>query len=174
MEIATNIKKCTLEDLHKLREISYDTFNETFKDQNSLENITAYLDKAFNLEQLEKELSDTSSQFFFIYFKNELAGYLKVNINGAQTEEMGEETLEVERIYIKKSLKKHKLGTKLLAKAIEIATEYRKKQIWLGVWEKNETAIAFYKNMGFIQTDTHSFFMGDEEQFDFIMIKNLT
>lgn len=174
MEMVTNIKKCTLEDLHKLREISYDTFNETFRDQNSLENITAYLEKTFNLEQLKQELSDAFSQFFFIYFKNELAGYLKVNINDAQTEEMGEEALEVERIYIKKHFKKNKLGTKLLSKAIDIAQEYRKKQIWLGVWEKNETAIAFYKNMGFIQTETHSFFMGDEEQFDFIMIKNHT
>ncbi|MGG1721896.1 GNAT family N-acetyltransferase, partial [Bacillus wiedmannii] len=48
------IKKCTLEDLHKLQEISYETFDETFKHQNSPENMNAYLEKAFNLKQLEK------------------------------------------------------------------------------------------------------------------------
>ncbi|MFC4798365.1 GNAT family N-acetyltransferase [Neobacillus sp. GCM10023253] len=168
-----NIKKCTLEDLHTLQEISYETFNETFKDQNSPENMIAYLERAFNLNQLKIELSNLSSQFFFIYFNNDVAGYLKVNINDAQSEEMGEESLEVERIYIKKEFQKHGLGKDLLNKALEIAMERNKKKIWLGVWEKNENAIAFYKKMGFVQTGAHSFYMGDEEQTDFIMAKTL-
>ncbi|HDR7282827.1 MULTISPECIES: GNAT family N-acetyltransferase [Bacillus cereus group] len=166
-----NIKKGTLEDLYTLQEISYETFNETFKDQNSPQNMSAYLEKAFNLKQLEKELSNVASQFFFVYFNNEVAGYLKVNTNDAQSEEMGDESLEIERIYIKGEFQKHGLGKYLLNKSIEIAMEHNKKKIWLGVWEKNENAIAFYKKMGFVQTGVHSFYMGDEEQFDFIMIK---
>ncbi|MEH6947802.1 GNAT family N-acetyltransferase [Bacillus sp. JJ634] len=168
-----NIKKCTIEDLCILQEISYETFNETFKQQNSPENMKAYLERAFNLKQLEKELSNTSSEFFFVYFNDEVAGYLKVNINDAQSEEMSDELLEIERIYIKNKFQKHGLGKYLLNKAMEIAMERNKKKIWLGVWEKNENAIAFYKKMGFAQTGSHSFYMGDEEQMDFIMIKTL-
>ncbi|MFJ7511715.1 GNAT family N-acetyltransferase [Peribacillus simplex] len=168
-----NIKKCTLEDSRKLQEISYETFNETFKHQNSPENMNAYLEKAFNLKQLEKELSNISSQFFFVYFDNEVAGYLKVNTNDAQSEEMGAESLEIERIYIKKKFQKHGLGKYLLNIAMEIAMERNKKKIWLGVWEKNENAISFYKKLGFVQTGAHSFYMGDEEQMDFIMTKTL-
>lgn len=168
-----NIKKGTLEDLYTLQEISYETFNETFKDQNSSQNMSAYLEKAFNLKQLEKELSNVASQFFFVYFNNEVAGYLKVNTNDAQSEEMGDESLEIERIYIKGEFQKHGLGKYLLNKSIEIAMEHNKKKIWLGVWEKNENAIAFYEKMGFVQTGVHSFYMGDEEQMDFIMIKTL-
>jgi len=167
------IKKCTLEDSRQLQEISYETFNDTFKDQNTPENMKAYLEKAFNLKQLEKELLNVSSQFFFIYFNNEVAGYLKVNMNDAQSEEMDNESLEIERIYIKGEFQKHGLGKYLLNKAIEIAKEHNKKKIWLGVWEKNENAIAFYKKMGFVQTGVHSFYMGDEKQMDFIMIKTL-
>ncbi|KXI55349.1 MULTISPECIES: GNAT family N-acetyltransferase [Bacillus cereus group] len=170
--MTTNIKKCNLEDLRILQEISYETFNETFKHQNSLENMNAYLEKAFNLKQLEQELSNIYSQFFFIYFNNEVAGYLKVNINDAQSEEMDDESLEIERIYIKNKFQKHGLGKYLLNKAMEIALECDKKKIWLGVWEKNENAIAFYKKMGFVQTGAHSFYMGDDEQIDFIMTKN--
>ena len=166
-------KKCTLEDSSKLQEISYETFNETFKDQNSPENMIAYLERAFNLNQLEKELSIIASQFFFVYFNNEVAGYLKVNTKDAQSEEMGEESLEIERIYIKNKFQKHGLGKYLLNKALEIAMELNKTKIWLGVWEKNENAIAFYKKMGFVQTGAHSFYMGDEEQIDFIMTKTL-
>jgi diamine N-acetyltransferase len=168
-----NIKKCTLEDSCKLQEISYETFNETFKDQNSPENMIAYLEQAFNLKQLEKELSTISSQFFFVYIDDEVAGYLKVNTNDAQSEKMGDESLEIERIYIRSKFQKHGLGKYLINKAIEIAVHENKREIWLGVWEKNEHAIAFYKNMGFVQTGGHSFYMGDEEQTDFIMTKTL-
>lgn len=167
------IKKCTLEDSRKLQEISCETFNETFKHQNSPENMNAYLERAFALKQLEKELSHISSQFFFVYFNKEVAGYLKVNINDAQSEKMGVESLEIERIYIKTKFQKHGLGKYLLNKALEIALESNKKKIWLGVWEKNENAIAFYKKKGFVQTGAHSFYMGDEEQIDFIMTKTL-
>lgn len=167
------IKRCTLEDLHRIQEISYETFDETFKDQNSPENMKVYLERAFTLKQLEKELSHISSQFFFVYFHNEIAGYLKINTNDAQSEEMGDESLEIERIYVRRKYQKEGLGKHLFHKALEIAEECNKKNIWLGVWEKNENAIAFYKKMGFVQTGSHSFYMGDEEQTDFIMIKTL-
>ncbi|MDF2536864.1 MAG: family acetyltransferase [Bacillales bacterium] len=168
-----NLKKCSLEDSNKLQEISCETFIETFMDQNSPENINAYLERAYNLKQLENELSNISSEFFFVYFNHEVAGYLKVNINDAQSEEMGEESLEIERIYIKNEFQKLGLGKLLFNKAMEIAMDLSKKKIWLGVWERNENAIAFYNKMGFVQTGAHSFYMGDEEQTDFIMIKML-
>ncbi|GIN56679.1 spermidine/spermine N(1)-acetyltransferase [Lederbergia ruris] len=171
--MTTHLKKCRLKDLRKLQEISYETFNETFKHQNSPENMEAYLEKAFNLQQVEKELSNPSSHFFFIYVDNEIAGYLKVNTDDAQTEEMGDESLEIERIYVKNNFQKHGLGKYLFNKAMDMAMEHNKKKIWLGVWEKNENVLAFYKKMGFVQLGAHSFYMGDEEQVDFIMVKTL-
>lgn len=171
MKITT--KKCTIEDLQVLQEISIETFNDTFKDQNSPENMKAYLERAFNLKQLEEELSNTFSQFIFVYLNNETAGYLKVNSCDAQSEKMGDDSLEIERIYIKSKFQKHGLGKYLLNQAIEMAVALRKKEVWLGVWEKNENAIAFYKKMGFVQTGAHSFYMGDEEQIDIIMTKTI-
>ncbi|MBO3287141.1 GNAT family N-acetyltransferase [Paenibacillus sp. FSL M8-0228] len=171
--MTVKIIKCSREDLQILQEISIETFNDTFKDLNSPENMKAYLERAFNFKQLEKELSNVSSEFFFIYFNEELAGYLKVNINEAQSEKMGGESLEIERIYIKNKSQKQGLGKYLLNKSMEIAMKHNKKKIWLGVWEKNENAIAFYKKMGFVQTGAHSFYMGDEEQIDFIMTKTM-
>ncbi|WP_433744010.1 GNAT family N-acetyltransferase [Paenibacillus amylolyticus] len=167
------IERCTFKHLSELQEISYETFNETFKAQNSPENMKAYLEKAFNREQLEKELSIADSQFLFIYVKHKVAGYMKVNINDAQSEKMSVESLEIERVYIKKEFQKHGLGKVLLHKAIELATAHHKTSIWLGVWEKNENAIAFYEKMGFVQTGAHAFYMGDEEQIDLIMTKTI-
>lgn len=101
----------------------------------------AYMERAYHPAQLEKELSNPSSQFLFLYFHGELAGFLKVNIGDAQAEEMGEDALEIERIYIQKAFHKNGLGKYLFNKALEIAESLHKKKIWLGVWEKNENAI---------------------------------
>lgn len=171
--MTVRLKKCTPDDIQILQTISIETFNDTFKDQNSPENMKAYLKKAFNIEQLERELSNPSSQFFFVYFHDDIAGYLKVNIDDAQSEKMGADSLEIERIYIRTNFQKHGVGKYLMNNAVQIAKEQKKKKIWLGVWEKNENAIAFYGKMGFVQTGAHSFYMGDEEQIDFIMEKTL-
>ena len=167
------INECTLEDVKTLQEISYNTFNETFSPMNTKENMKAYLRNAFTIKRLKGEISNPFSKFFFIYCNGVLAGYLKVNVNEAQTENMGEDALEIERIYIREEFQKKGLGKYLLNKAMEIAMERNKEKIWLGVWEKNENAIDFYKEMGFVQTGSHSFYMGDEEQTDIIMIKIL-
>ncbi|MBP1950817.1 GNAT family N-acetyltransferase [Virgibacillus litoralis] len=167
------INECTLEDLKTLQEISYTTFNETFSDMNAEENMIAYLENAFNTKRLEAEISTPYSNFFLIHYNGVLAGYLKVNVNEAQTEDMGEEALEIERIYIREQFQKHGLGKHLLDKSMEIAMKNNKKKIWLGVWEKNENAIAFYNRLGFIHIGSHAFYMGDEEQIDFIMTKAL-
>lgn len=106
--------------------------------------------------------------------KQEIVGYLKVNVNNAQSENSAEEALEVERIYIKKNAKGQGYGRKMIAKAEELANPKKKKQIWLGVWEHNEPARAFYKQLGFVETSEHSFYMGSEKQLDIIMTKKVT
>ncbi|WNQ13121.1 GNAT family N-acetyltransferase [Paenibacillus aurantius] len=165
--------RCTVDDLGLLQEISIETFKETFRNQNSPETMKAYLEKAFNLSQLEKELSRASSEFYFLYANGEMAGYLKINTDDAQSEAMGRDSLEIERIYIRKKYHKQGLGKDLINKAIELAKERNKERIWLGVWEKNENAIRFYKKMGFVQTGDHAFYMGEEKQIDWIMTKSL-
>lgn len=168
------IKKCGSGNAYSLQQIGCETFKETFKEQNSPEDMDAYMSRAFDINQLKKELSNPSSQFYFIYFNDEIAGYLKINTGTAQSEQMGEEMLEIERIYVKNHYQQYGLGKRLFHQAIEIATENNKKFIWLGVWEKNENALAFYKKLGFVQTGSHSFYMGSDKQTDFIMAKELT
>lgn len=167
------LKKCTPEDVDELQKISMITFVETFEEQNSPEHMQAYLDKAFNIPQLEKEVDNPFSQFFFVKVEGQVAGYLKVNENDAQTEDMGEDAFEIERIYISGKFQKLGLGKHLMERALSLAKVLGKKRIWLGVWEHNENAIAFYRKEGFIKTGEHSFFMGDDEQIDWIMVKEL-
>ncbi|MGX7136776.1 GNAT family N-acetyltransferase [Enterococcus silesiacus] len=167
------IKKTTLSELATLKAISIKTFTDTFAKDNTPEDLKEYLDQAYTEEKLTSELQNEHSEFYFIYSNEQLAGYLKLNVNDAQTETVEEDALEIERIYIDSEFKRLGLGKMLYKKAIERATELNKTSIWLGVWERNFSAMKFYQKMGFTQAGQHSFYMGEDEQIDLIMKKEL-
>ena len=168
-----SIRKCTVQDLDSLCKISIETFYQTFADSNTEENMTAYLDTAYNKEKLYEELCNPDSSFFFIYVDESLAGYLKTNEYPSQTDINDIDSLELERIYILKEFQGAGLGQDLLEHTISIATEHGKKYIWLGVWEHNERAKHFYQKNGFYRIGAHSFVVGDDEQTDYVMRKDL-
>ncbi|TCI36270.1 GNAT family N-acetyltransferase [Exiguobacterium sp. SH4S7] len=167
------IKACTIEDVDALRDISIETFTDTFEAENDPEHLAAYLERAYNMPQLECELSNPDSQFFFAYVDGRVAGYLKVNAKDAQTEVMGDEVFELERIYVRRAFQGSGVGKALYDRAVSCARELDKREIWLGVWEHNHKALAFYKKHGFVQTGAHTFYMGDDAQADLIMAKRL-
>jgi len=45
--------------------------------------------------------------------------------------------------------------------------------VWLGVWERNETAINFYKKWGFELFGSHIFRLGNDDQNDLLLKKQL-
>ena len=162
---------CTIKDVATLQLVAIETFSETYSKQNTAANLNNYIEQAFALPKLEDELRNPHSQFYFACVNEEVVGYLKINILDAQSEPMGTEALEVERIYVRQAYQKDGLGKALMLKAVEIAQQLRCRKVWLGVWEKNEQAITFYKRFGFVTKGTHIFLMGNEQQTDYIMVK---
>ena len=171
MDIA--FKQCTQADLFDLRALSRRTFRETFAADNTPAALQAHLDRAYALEKLRAELSNPYSQFWFLYEKGSLAGYLKLNEAPAQTELHDPVSLEIERIYVARAFQGHGLGGMLMARAIETAQARGKRYIWLGVWEKNKKARSFYQKHGFRKIGSHPFSVWDEVQTDDIMRKDL-
>ncbi|WP_330745896.1 GNAT family N-acetyltransferase [Chryseobacterium sp. CP-77] len=152
-----------------LQEISKKTFFETFSEDNTQESMNIYLEKSFSKEKLFTELNDQNSEFYFAELDNEVIGYLKLNMGLSQTEDKLDNALEIERIYVLKEFHGKKVGQVLYQKALEIAVQKQVHYIWLGVWEKNDRAIAFYRKNGFKEFDKHIFRLGEEEQTDIMM-----
>ncbi|MFD1671058.1 GNAT family N-acetyltransferase [Agrilactobacillus yilanensis] len=167
------IKKCTLADLDTLQAVSIQTYKETFDGITKDENMVTYLEEAYNKPKLTRELQNELSEFYFLYVQQQLAGYFKVNIEDAQSEPMGPDSFEVERIYVRPAFKRQGLGRQMLTLATELAQQRHKKEMWLGVWEHNYKAQAFYKTMGFERFSEHHFIMGDDVQTDFLLKKVL-
>lgn len=167
------ITQCGIENINALQAISRQTFFETFKESNTEHDMNDYLDHAYSIDQLTDEISNNNSKFFFLTNKDELAGYLKINVEDAQTENYSNDFMEIQRIYIKQSFQKQGFGEKLLNKAFSTAKQMNKKQIWLGVWSENEQARKFYMKQGFVDYAEHEFTLGTSKQTDIIMIKEV-
>lgn len=171
--MSNSLKLCGTDDLDVLRELSIRTYYETFAELNTPEDMEEYLNRAFDREKLCKELEDKNSMFFFLHSGDKLAGYLKVNEAPSQTDVNDVDSLEIERIYVSSEFQGEGLGRYLMEQAIAMAVERKKKYAWLGIWEKNEKAIRFYKKNGFYEIGTHAFVMGEDVQTDYIMRKDL-
>lgn len=169
-----HIKKLDLTDINELQKVSVETFYDTFADQNTEKNMQDYLSNSYNFETLTEELKNKNSFFYFVLSdEDDIMGYLKLNINDAQSEDDFENALEIERIYIRKEFQKQGLGKILYNIALTKATELEKQRIWLGVWEFNQNAKAFYQHLGFEFVGSHIFNMGADPQTDLIMVKSI-
>jgi len=164
-----NIRAISISDLPQLQKIGKTTFAETFTEHNTKEDLDKYLEESFSNEKLSSELNNPHSSFYFAEIENNVVGYLKINFGASQTELKDNEALEIERIYVLQAFHGKKLGQALYEKANSIAKEMKVNYVWLGVWEKNNKAIQFYKKNGFVPFDTHIFKLGNDEQTDIMM-----
>ena len=168
-----NIRQASEEDIKELQEISKKTFVETFSVHNTEENMASYLRDSFSLEKLKREISNPDSSFYFAEDGGKVIGYLKTNQGNAQTELKHDKGLEIERIYVLAAYHGKKVGQILFEKAMEIAIERNVAYVWLGVWENNKRAIAFYGKNGFVPFDKHLFKLGDDVQTDIMMKRKI-
>ncbi|MFK7773807.1 MAG: GNAT family N-acetyltransferase [Saprospiraceae bacterium] len=173
-------KKCELSDLTALRRISIETFSATYKAKNTEENFKKYITKNFNTSQLTRELFNSDTTFYLLFSepsyretRKPLIGYLKLNEGNAQSEKMEKHCYELERIYLTEEMQGKGFGRILIDKSIEVAKAKNKTELWLGVWDQNTTAIEFYKKMGFVEFGTHDFKLGEEDQVDILMKKEI-
>ena len=164
----------TLNDVEDLKKIGRRTFLETFSAENSEEDMQKYLEENFASGKLTRELKEQDSDFYFAKKEGKILGYLKVNWGNAQTEHQDLEALEIERIYVLKEYQGEKVGQLLYNKALKLARKKNVSYIWLGVWEENHRAINFYKKNGFEEFGKHIFKLGNDEQVDLLMKKDLS
>lgn len=166
------IEKVTTNDIQKLQEIGRSTFFETFAHVNTAENMRDYLENSFSDEKLKTELNNQCSQFYFARVDGNVVAYLKINFGEAQKENI-DDALEIERIYVLKAFHGKNVAQTLYQKAIGIAYGIQAKCVWLGVWEENHRALRFYEKNGFTAFGKHSFWLGNDEQTDLLMKKEL-
>jgi ribosomal protein S18 acetylase RimI-like enzyme len=156
-----------------LQELSVQTYYDTFKKTSDRKDMQQYLDTAFPTRKLMDELKNPNCLFYLAYWDSELVGYMKLNLEEAQTDVKDPDALEIERFYVLKWFQRNKIGSRMMEKALEVAKEYKKSYLWLGVWEHNHKAQRFYQHAGFRVIGQHPFQMGSKMETDLLMRKDL-
>jgi ribosomal protein S18 acetylase RimI-like enzyme len=168
-----SFEKCTIKDLNILVDISRNTFIHAFEKQNHPEDFWDYINKAFNENAIVEQLLNINSEFYFVYLKNVLVGYFKLNKNEAQTEQFAKRSIELERIYVINEFQNQGIGRHILKKVIDLSKTYKATFIWLGVWQENKGAVRFYQTFGFKIFGSHPYYIGKDKQTDWLMKKSL-
>ncbi|MFK8030104.1 MAG: N-acetyltransferase family protein [Gammaproteobacteria bacterium] len=163
------MRKASSHDALALAHLAEQTFLDAFEASNEPKNIRAYVKSAFSHVQVSRELSDDASTFFVAERDSALVAYAKVRVATAPACVGSQPATELHRIYVEQRFFGTGIGQMLLDASIGAAREAGHAVLWLGVWEHNPDAVAFYEKFGFETVGSQKFMMGPQEQTDFIM-----
>jgi ribosomal protein S18 acetylase RimI-like enzyme len=102
-----------------------------------------------------------------------LAGYSHLTAGEAPDSVSGADPLELKRFYIDRAWHGTGLAQMLMHATLDAAIAAGARTLWLGVWEHNPRAIAFYRKFAFVEAGTHEFMLGRDRQTDLIMMRPL-
>jgi ribosomal protein S18 acetylase RimI-like enzyme len=163
------IRRATLDDASLLAELGARTFYETFAKDNTPEDMEAYLASSFNVSLQTEELTDPESMFLIAEVGGAAAGYTKLH-SGEPLEEIEDaKAVELVRLYVSREWLGRGVGEALMRACLDEARRAGHETIWLGVWEKNARAQAFYRKWNFREVGEHPFPLGTDIQRDILM-----
>jgi ribosomal protein S18 acetylase RimI-like enzyme len=168
-----NIRYATTDDAELIADLSRKTFYETFGHVNTKENMDKFMNEQFSREKLINEVTEPGNIFLLAFDGDTAVGYARMREGQKFAEFNDNDSLEIARIYAINTYIGIGVGQQLMRQCIFIAKELKKEIIWLGVWEKNPRAIAFYTKWGFEKFNEHEFLLGDDVQKDWLLMKKL-
>jgi len=161
--------------LDTLVQLEQQTFLETFGSTYQPDDLAFFMRESKSATALREELLKPGSLFYLLYYGENAAGFLKLNL-GKQPDDAAHtqfpSPIELEKIYVLKAYQGHKLGKALMQHAYTIAREQQAATIWLGVWEFNTKAFRFYEAEGFEKFGEHTFKIGQQTDTDWLLKKS--
>ena len=160
------IRTATSADAAPLAAFARRCFDETFAAYNTREDMEAYLSKAFGERQQRAEIADPNWITLLAESGGTIAGFAQIKLEP--------ESIEIHRFYVDRALHGKGIAQSLMAESERIAAARAAKRIWLGVWERNDRAIAFYRKCGFRDCGSQQFVLGTDVQIDRVMERVFT
>ena len=167
------IRPATSEDAKLLTDLGAQTFAAAFAKDNTPEDMADYLTANFNHEKLAEELADVDSTFFIAEVEQQACGYAKLKKGKLPESISNNNTIELERLYTLPEYFGKGVGEALMRSCFEAAKQSGFEAVWLGVWERNLRALAFYRKIGFREVGNKTFQLGSDIQTDKVMERAL-
>lgn len=167
------VRQATPSDAAAVAAFAERTFVETFGRDNTPEDLAAHVAKAFGVAQQSDELRDPNMITLLGESGRTLVAFAQLRRGHHPPCVTGADPIELLRFYVDRPWHGQGIAQSLMNAAESSARQAGARTLWLGVWERNPRAIAFYAKCGFVDVGEHAFIFGTEEQTDRVMARSL-
>ena len=168
------IRQATPADAALFTSIARSSFVDTFAKDNTPDDMAKYCADAFDEVIQRQELADVRNIVLVAERSGDVVGYAMLRTGNAPDCVVDRDAIEIARLYSVARVIGTGVGAALMQRCLEIAAERGHRSIWLGVWEQNPRAIAFYERWGFVDVGSKSFVLGADHQTDRVMMRVVT
>ncbi len=159
------IRRATAEDAAALAALALKTFVDTFAATNRAEDLDAYVREFFGEAQQQREIENPDLVTLVAEPDAALIAFAQLR----PTPDHAAGDVEVVRFYVDQAHHGRGIAQSLMDVVLAEAHALGGRTLWLGVWERNARAIAFYTKCGFVKVGSHPFILGTDLQTDWEM-----
>ena len=165
------IRRVTHADIEPLVALARRCYYEAFGPDNYPGNpVQPFIDENVTLAAYASELTNRRASFWLAENEaGEAMGFLKLHRHAPPRRLQARNALELVRIYLLKQHARQGYGHQLMQFCLDQARSQGCTAVYLGVWEHNAPALAFYQKLGFVPFGWHVFPFGGERQRDIWM-----
>ena len=168
------VRPGSIGDAERLAAFGHRVFSATFAADNDPLQLARYVDAAYSPAAQASELVDGAiTTLLACDAEDRILGFAQVRRGPAPASVMDPAPLELWRLYVDREWHGRGVAAALMKAVVQTAVGEGARTLWLGVWERNSRAQAFYRKHGFAPVGAHVFMFGTEEQTDQIWARAL-
>lgn len=122
---------------------------------------------------LAKEIADPDKVTLLCENGGRLVGFAQLRRGKAPSCVVADGAGEIQRLYVISEFHGKGSAHDLMNACMDEMTGHRSDVVWLGVWERNPKAIAFYREFGFHEVGAHVFPLGSDSQRDVVVARTV-
>lgn len=166
-----DIRLATITDARNLASIAEATFRATFAIDNTAEDMDRYCRNNYSEALQALEIGNPAMLTLLCEEAGQLCGFAQLRWGTAPDCVTGSRPGELQRLYVVESQQGRGVSQQLMQASIEAMQQRGSDCIWLGVWEDNFRALAFYRKAGFVAVGEHVFHLGTNAQRDLLLAR---
>lgn len=167
------IRRAIPADAETLAALAASTFADTFAGDNDPEDLALHLAASYGAARQRGEIEDPGMRTLVTVSDDALVAFAQLRRGAPPVDVAGADPVEVWRFYVDRAWHGRGVAGALMDAALAEARAMGAGAAWLGVWERNPRAIAFYRKRGFVEVGTHVFTLGRDAQTDVVMARPL-
>jgi len=160
-------------DALELSALAERTFRDAFEAVNTAADMQAHCAATYSEAIQRAEIHQQGLETWVADAGGRLVAYAQLRLDALSPMIRCDRAIEIQRFYVGASHHGGGLAHAFMEHVLARAEAAGFTTIWLGVWERNPRAIAFYRKWGFEAVGEHTFKVGNDPQRDLVMSRTV-